>query len=377
MIQRLLKNRINQALFNGKTIILYGARQVGKTTLVQEILKEYSKDGRYLNCEILSVEENLKDPEPEKIKAFLGNYKLIVLDEAQNIQNTGRILKVISDSIKDVQIIATGSSSFDLANKTAESMTGRINQFILYPLSSLELKEKEDWFAVDANLEKVLRLGFYPEVFSLTEEEAVDRLNELVSGYLFKDVLRFEGIKKSSLLKNLVVSLALQLGNEVTYNELAVKLGVNSITVQKYIDLLEQCFIIFKINSFSRNLRKELSKAFKVYFYDNGIRNTLINNFNPISIRNDVGALWENFCISERLKSNSYLNRKVNFYFWRTYDQKEIDYVEEIEGKITGYELKFSEKQKLKIPKGFKETYEAEVLKIDKSNFWKFAELRI
>lgn len=377
MIQRLLKNRINQALFNGKTIILYGARQVGKTTLVQEILKEYSKDGRYLNCEILSVEENLKDPEPEKIKAFLGNYKLIVLDEAKNIQNTGRILKVISDSIKDVQIIATGSSSFDLANKTAESMTGRINQFILYPLSSLELKEKEDWFAVDANLEKVLRLGFYPEVFSLTEEEAVDRLNELVSGYLFKDVLRFEGIKKSSLLKNLVVSLALQLGNEVTYNELAVKLGVNSITVQKYIDLLEQCFIIFKINSFSRNLRKELSKAFKVYFYDNGIRNTLINNFNPISIRNDVGALWENFCISERLKSNSYLNRKVNFYFWRTYDQKEIDYVEEIEGKITGYELKFSEKQKLKIPKGFKETYEAEVLKIDKSNFWKFAELRI
>lgn len=323
------------------------------------------------------VEENLKDPEPEKLKTFLGNYKLIALDEIQNIPNTGKILKVISDALKDIQIIATGSSSFDLANKAAEPMTGRIIQHILYPLSILEIKEMEDWLIVDAKLEKVLRLGLYPEIYTLPEEEAVNRLHELASSYLFKDLLRFEGIKKSSLLKNLVVSLALQLGNEVTYNELAVKLGVNSLTVQKYIDLLEQSFVIFKINSFSRNIKKELSKAFKVYFYDNGIRNALINNFNPLSMRNDVGALWENFCISERIKSNSYLNKKVNIYFWRTYDQKEIDYVEEISGKITGYELKYSEKQKFKVPKGFKEGYDAEVYKVDKNNFWKFIELVI
>jgi len=377
MITRLLKKNINQSLFKGKTIVLYGARQVGKTTLVQDILRDFKGEGRYLNCEILSVEENLKDPEPDKLKAFLGSYKLIVLDEAQNIPNTGKILKVISDTLVDLQIIATGSSSFDLASKTAEPMTGRIIQHILFPLSVLEIKEEEDWFSVDASLEKVLRLGMYPEIYTLPEDDAVSTLHELASSYLFKDLLKFDGIKKSSLLKNLVVSLALQLGNEVTYNELAVKLGVNSLTVQKYIDLLEQSFVIFKINSFSRNIRKELSKAFKIYFYDNGIRNALINNFNTLSMRNDVGALWENFCIAERMKSNAYLNKKLNIYFWRTYDQKEIDYVEESSGKITGYELKYSQKQKLKVPKGFKEEYNAEIYKIDKNNFWKFAELAI
>ena len=377
MINRLLKKRINQSLFKGKTVILYGARQVGKTTLVQDILKEYKNEGRYLNCEILSVEENLKDPEPEKLKTFLGNYKLIILDEAQNIPDTGKILKVISDTLKGIQIIATGSSSFYLADKTAEPMTGRTIQQILFPLSVLEIKNNDDWLVVNSKLEKILRFGLYPEIYTLPEEDALNRLHELASAYLFKDLLRFEGIKKSSLLKNLIVSLALQMGNEVTYNELAARLGVNSLTVQKYIDLLEQSFVVFKINSFSRNIRKELSKAFKVYFYDNGIRNAIINNFNPLSMRNDVGALWENFCISERIKSNSYLNKKVNIYFWRTYDQKEIDFVEEYSGKITGYEFKYSENQRLKIPKGFKETYNAEVFKVDKGNFWKFIEFVI
>ena len=377
MIPRLLENNINKSLFKGKTIILYGASQVGKTTLVKEILKRFGKKGRYLNCGILSVEQNLSEPEPEKIKAFLGNYQLLVLDEAQNLTNTGKILKVITGSIKDIQVIATASSSFDLANKAAESMTGRVIQHILYPLSALEIKANEDWISVDAKLEKLLRFGSYPEVYISYEEDAEKILSEIVSGYLFRDLLKFEGIKKSSLLKNLVVSLALQLGNEVTYNELATKLGVNSLTVQKYIHLLEQSFIIFKLNSFSRNIRKELTKAFKIYFYDNGIRNALINNFNPILLRNDVGALWENFCISERIKSNSYLGKNVNSYFWRTYDQKEVDYVEEMGGKITGYELKYSEKQKMKVPKGFMETYDAEVYKVDKSSYWKFIDLRI
>lgn len=375
MITRLLENQLKNDLFRGKAIILYGARQVGKTTLVQKILNDFGREGRYLNCEILSVEQSLKDAEPEKLRAFLGNYKFLVLDEAQNIPNIGKILKLIADTIQNIQILATGSSSFDLASKTSEPMTGRVIHHTLFPLSVLEIKENNDWIIVDSKLERLLRFGSYPEIYTSNDEDAVKKLSELSSSYLFKDLFKFEGIKKSSLLKNLVVLLALQIGKEVTYNELAVKLSVNHITIQKYIDLLEQSFVIFKLNSFSRNLRNELSKAFKVYFYDNGMRNALINNFNPISLRNDVGALWENFCISERIKSNSYLQKNVNKYFWRTYDQKEIDYVEESGGKIIGYELKYSDKQKLKIPKNFSDTYSAEVHKVDKSNYWKFFEL--
>lgn len=372
MITRLLENQLKNDLFKGKAIILYGARQVGKTTLVQKISSDFGNEGRYLNCEILSVEQSLRDAEPEKLKAFLGNYKLLVLDEAQSIPNIGKILKVITDNIKDIQILATGSSSFELASKTAEPMTGRVIHHTLYPLSTLEIKERKDWLFVDAQLDKLLRFGSYPEVYTSNEEDAIKRLNELSSSYLFKDLFRFEGIKKSSLLKNLIVSLALQLGSEVTYNELAVKLGVNSLTIQKYIDLLEQCFVIFKLNSFSRNIRKEITKSFKIYFYDNGIRNSLVNNFNPLSLRNDIGALWENFCISERVKSNAYNSKIVNSYFWRTYDRKEIDYVEESGGKISGYEMKYSEKQKIKVPKIFSEAYNAEIHKVDKSNYWNF-----
>jgi len=377
MIERLLEKRINDSLFQGKTIILYGTRQVGKTALVQNLLNRYGSKGRYLNCEVFSVEQNLNIAAPERLKAFLGNYKLIVLDEAQNLQRAGKILKIITDSLKNIQIIATGSSSFDLANKAAEPMTGRVITHILYPLSVLEIKLKWDWFKVDAKLENLLRFGSYPEIFTSSEEDAEKRLLELSSSYLFKDLLKLDAIKKSSLLRNLLTALALQLGNEVNYNELALKFGVNRLTIKKYLDLLEQSFVIFKLNSFSRNLRNELTKSFKVYFFDNGIRNALINNFNPLFLRNDVGALWENFCISERKKSNSYNNKNVNSYFWRTYDQKEIDYIEEVNGKIFGYEMKYSEKQKFKIPKGFQETYKTNVYKVDKSNYWKFFEHKI
>lgn len=376
MITRLLEKRISQNLFKGKTIIIYGPRQVGKTTLSKRILNDFGTNGKYLNCEILSVEQNLKNAEPDKLKAYFGNNKLIVLDEAQNIPEIGKILKLITDTITDIQVIATGSSSFHLAYQTAEPMTGRINNFLLYPLSSLEIKEQNDWFAFDAKLENLLRFGSYPEIFLSNEEEAIEKINLIASSYLYRDLLKFEGIKKSSLLRNLLISLALQLGNEVSYNELAAKLGVNNLTIQKYIDLLEQSYVVFKLNSFSRNLRKELTKSFKVYFYDLGIRNSLIQNFNNLSLRNDVGALWENFCIIERIKSNSYLNRKVNYYFWRTYDQKEIDYVEETGGSITGYELKFSDSFKFKEQKEFVKTYNAEVKYISRANFWKFAELK-
>jgi predicted AAA+ superfamily ATPase len=372
MIKRLLENNILNGLFKGKTIILYGARQTGKTTLVKTILERTKEKGRYLNCEILSVEQNLSEAEPEKLRAYLGNYKLIVLDEAQNLSNTGKLLKIITDTIPEIQVIATGSSSFDLANKTAEPMTGRTITYTLFPLSTAEIKNHEDWMSVEAKLERILRFGLYPEIYTLSDEEAAERLNEISSAYLYRDLLKFEGIKKSALLKNLLISLALQLGSEVTYNELATRLGVSSLTVQKYIDLLEQSFIVFRLYSFSRNIRKELTKAVKIYFYDTGIRNAVINNFNSLSLRNDAGALWENFCIAERVKANSYSRRGVNAYFWRTYDQKEIDYIEEVSGKITGYEIKYSHGGKRKIPKIFAETYGAEVKTVDRSNFWKF-----
>lgn len=372
MISRILENSIEADLFKGKIIILYGARQVGKTTLVESILQKFGEKGRFLNCETLSVEQNLKEAEPDKLRAFFGNYKIIGLDEAQNIPNIGRILKVFIDSVKDIQIIATGSSSFELADKTSEPLTGRVFHHILYPLSALEIKGGSDWISFDGKIDQLLRFGSYPEVYLSDEKYAKRKLGEISTSYLFKDLLKLEGVRKSSLLKNLILLLALQLGKEVSYNELSTTLQVSHLTIQKYIDLLEQNFVIFRLNAFSRNLRKEISKSIKVYFFDLGIRNALINNYNPLSLRNDVGALWENFCIAERIKSNSYSHRQVNSYFWRTYDQNEIDYVEEINGIITGYEIKYSPKQKVKVPKLFTETYNSKVLRVDRGNYWQF-----
>lgn len=371
-ITRLLESQIKQRLFKGKIVIVYGARQVGKTTLAKKILGEYGNEGRYLNCELLSVERGLAEPEAEKIKAFLGDYKIIVLDEAQNISNIGKVLKIMVDTYPDLQIIATGSSSFDLSQKIAEPLTGRAFQFILYPLSVKEIKESRDMFYVESKLENILRFGGYPEVFQLDENGARERLNEIASNYLFKDILKFEGIKKSSAIKNLLQALALQLGNEVSYQELANTLGINRLTVQKYIDILEQSFIVFKLNAFSRNKRKEISKSIKVYFYDLGIRNSLVENYNRLDIRNDAGALWENFCILERKKINDANMRFVSSYFWRTYDKKEIDYVEEAGGEISGFEFKWNAQKTYKPPEEFIEKYKAKVEKIDKNNYWKF-----
>ncbi|NUN09663.1 MAG: ATP-binding protein [Ignavibacteriaceae bacterium] len=373
MITRLAQNRIIESLFKGKAIIIYGARQVGKTTIAKSILEKFGDSGRYLNCETLTVEQALSEPEPEKIKKFLGDYRIIVLDEAQHIPDIGRKIKLIVDEIKDVQIIATGSSSFDIANRTTEPMTGRVFHHTIFPLSLNEIKDDAGGLlGVEAKLENLLIYGSYPEVYLSNEEAARTILSELTSSYLFKDLFRYEGIKKSSMLKNLLMSLAFQVGSDVSYNELGTRLGLNYATVQKYIDLLEQSFVVFRLNSFSRNLRNELAKSVKIYFYDNGVRNALVNNFNPLNIRDDIGALWENFCVTERRKMNATNNNMVNSYFWRTYDQKEVDYVEEAGGKITGFEFKYSEKQKVKTPVKFTETYNAEVKKIDRSNYWEF-----
>jgi len=372
MLNRLIKEQIKGKLFKGKVVILYGARQVGKTTLVKEILKNIGAGGRYLNCELLSVQEGLKQLEAIKIKSFLGDYKLVVLDEAQNVPDIGKILKIMFDTFPKLQIIATGSSSFDLANQAAEPLTGRTFKFILYPCLLAEIKQLGDQLYLNSKLENLLRFGSYPEVFFLAEPDAVARLEELSANYLYKDILRFEGIKKSSVIKNLLQALALQVGQEVSYQELAVKLGINRLTVQKYIDILEQAFIVFKLNALSCNKRKEISKSVKVYFYDLGIRNSLIQNYNPLNIRNDVGALWENFCIVERLKINNLKNNFVNLYFWRTYDQKEVDYIEEGGGRYAGFEFKWV-KDKVAAPKDFLNNYvNSSVNLITKNNYFEF-----
>jgi len=369
---RTIEKQLKERLFQGKIIVLYGARQVGKTTLVKKILSEYGEKGRYLNCENLSVQQGLTDMEASKMKSFLGEYSVVVLDEAQKIADIGKKLKLLVDTYPDLQIIATGSSSFDLANRTAESLTGRTFHFTLTALSIEEILQNSDLFAVTANLERLLRLGSYPEVYSFSDEQATDRLSEIASAYLYKDVLQFEGIKKSSVVQKLLQLLALQLGNEVSFHELATQLSVSRPTVERYLDILEQSFVVFTLRAFSRNKRKEISKSLKVYFYDNGIRNSLIQNFNPLALREDVGALWENFCMAERYKYRVAHRLRPNTYFWRTYDQKEVDYVEEAEGKIRGFEFKWSADKMPKAPRSFVEEYDAEFSVVNPKNCWEF-----
>ena len=347
-ITRLIEEQIRKRIFKGKLIIIYGARQVGKTTLVKKILKEYKKENIYLNCEFLSVQKGLAELEPEKLKKFLGNHRLVVLDEAQNVPDIGKVLKIMVDTYPEIQIIATGSSSFDLAQKISEPMTGRTFTFMLYPISLEEIKQKLDMFAIEARLENLLRFGSYP------------------------DVLSFEGLRKSGIIKNLLEMLALQLGNEVSYNELSNKLGIDRMTVLKYIDILEQSFVVFRLRAFARNKRREISKSVKIYFYDIGIRNSIIQNYNHLSLRNDVGALWENFCIVERMKTNAYHSHGANYYFWRTYTQKEIDFIEEREGKFFAYEFKWS-RSKTKKPQEFLDNYDNSFFEvINRDNYWKF-----
>lgn len=374
MIERTLKKQIEEKLFKGKVIILYWPRQVGKTTLIKEIAIKYKDTSKYLNCELLSVQEILSKPEAETIKSYLWNKTLIILDEAQKISNIGTILKIMVDTYPEIQIIATWSSSFELGNHLQEPLTGRHFTFEMYPISLQELIQYKDKIYIKAKLESLLRFGSYPEVLLLPDEEAKERLEELASDYLYKDLLMFEWLKKSSIIKKLLQLLALQLWNEVSLQELAVNLWINRLTVQKYIDLLEKSFVIFQLPAFSRNKRIEISKGTKIYFYDLGIRNTLIQNFTPLELRNDVWALRENFCIIERIKSLKSKNLFRNIYFWRTYTQKEVDYIEEYNGKIQGYEFKYS-KNKTSSSKLFEEQYKGKVEIINKENIFSFVEI--
>ncbi len=369
MIQRTLKTHIAKRLFKRKTIVLIGARQVGKTTLIKEILA--GEDFLFLDGDDPLVRQQLTNPNTLEIATLIGHAKIVFIDEAQRIENIGITAKIIHDQFEKVQLIMSGSSAFELRNSTSEPLTGRKFAFTLYPISYEEYEQSVGYLDALKDLENRLVYGFYPDVINNRGDER-EILNGLAGSYLFKDILAYANIQKPEVLEKILQALAFQVGSEVSYNEIAQLTGVDKNTVSHYIYLLELAYIVFPLTSFSRNLRNEIKTNRKIYFYDNGIRNALIQNFNPIELRNDTGALWENFLMTERHKRNHYHQKYCKGYFWRTRLQQEIDYVEEANGEITGYEFKWNPKAKVKIPAAFAETYKADVEIITKDNFRDF-----
>src|SRR3989344_255460 len=344
MYYRFIQKDVEKWLFKGKIVILYGPRQAGKTTLSKAILAPFGNDGAYFNCEVDSVKREIGVAEPTKLKSFFGDKKLVVLDEAQSIENIGLILKTFVDAYPNQQIISTGSSSFDLANKISEPLTGRSIEFLLLPLSIGEIIAKDGLASYKSYEEFVYRFGSYPDIYNHrnSQDDARRDLENIQTNYLYKDILMLEDIRKPKLVEDLLRLLAFQIGNEVSLGELSVKLATSVLTVEKYLDLLEKTFIIKRIYALSRNLRNEIRHGFKVFFIDIGIRNVLIQNMNPISIRDDIGGIFENLFIIEKIKKNLYSGTFRNYYFWRTYDQKEIDFIEEANGVLSAYECKYA-----------------------------------
>lgn len=355
-IKRALQSQIEHWLFRGKIIILYGARQVGKTTLSKAILELHGAEGAYFNCEIQSVKAALAQREPLALQRFLGNKKIVVLDEAQQVAGIGEVLKLLADTFPETQIIATGSSSFELANRSAEPLTGRALTFELFPLSYAELDQAFNPTERRAQLDFWLRYGLYPEVAFSAEEDARILLDNLSSRYLYKDILEFENLKRADVLVKLLQLIALQIGQLVSYYELANTLKISSATVERYIELLEKAFVIFRLSPFSRNLRNEIGKKNKIFFYDVGIRNSIIQQYQSLDLRTDKGALWENFLVAERLKFLQTKGLKPNRYFWRTLQQVEIDYLEEQNGHLSAFEFKWQGKGQ-KMPLAFAKAY--------------------
>lgn len=371
MITRTLENKIRNKIGSGKAIVLVGARQVGKTTLIKSILKD--SDFLFLDADDPTIRSMLTNPNTEQIRTILADNSIVFLDEAQRISGIGLTLKIITDQFKDVQLFVSGSSSFDLGNELNEPLTGRKWEYELFPISWEEYEKKIGFVNSEQQLENRLLYGFYPEVINNQGNEK-ETLKSLVNSYLYRDILAFSGIRKPEVLEKLLQALALQMGSEVNYNELSQTVGINKVTVQKYIEILEKGYIVFKMNSFSRNLRSEIKQNRKIYFYDNGVRNMIIGNFNPLDLRVDKGALWENFLVSERRKQNFYKNTFSKMYFWRTKQQQEIDLVEESSGQIFGYEFKWNSK-KANFPQTFTETYNAETSLINKENFRDFVKI--
>ncbi len=376
LIKREIQSKVENALFKGKIVVIYGPRQVGKTTLVKLILQNQSNvKSAYFNCDEPDVRQALTDKTSTELKSFLGDSELVVFDEAQRIKNIGLTLKLLIDNYPGTQIIATGSSSFDLSNEIAEPLTGRKNEFYLYPFSLAELKDAYPGIEADRILENRMVFGMYPGIVFESDQAKAESLKELTKSYVFKDVLQYQRIKNPEMLDKLLQALALQLGGQVIYGEIASLIGIDKITVANYIRILEQAFIIFRLPPFSRNLRDELKRTRKICFFDNGIRNALINNLNPVDLRQDAGALWENFMISERIKRNGNSGRDVNMYFWRTLQQQEIDLIEDRGDELAGYEFKWKSRPG-KVPVAFSRTYpDAKVEMITKENYKTFVGL--
>lgn len=357
MFTRELYPVILDQCFKGKAIILLGARQVGKTTLLRQVIQTAQTKVQYLNCDEPQVVEALTNRNLRELVLLVGKAKYIVIDEAQKVNNIGLTLKLIVDNIPDVQVIATGSSAFELRNRLNEPLTGRKFEYQMYPISTNEIYQSSGYVDVKRLLETRLIYGSYPEVLS-NLDNAQSLLLSLSDSYLYKDILTMDSMRKPDVLNKLLQALAFQIGSEVSYNELAQTIGTDSKTVEKYIDLLEKCFIIFRLNGLSRNLRNELKKAKKIYFCDNGVRNAVIQQFAPVALRNDMGQLWENFFISERIKRNHYLEHHCNIYFWRTTSQQEIDYIEESDGQMSAFEMKWNPKKAtVKLPEAFLKAY--------------------
>ena len=372
-VKRILQDKISEKIAPGKAVLIFGARRVGKTVLIRRIVNEFSGKTLFMNGEDFDTLALLENRTAANYRRLLEGIDLLAIDEAQNIPYIGNIIKLIVDEIPDIRVIATGSSSFDLLNKAGEPLVGRSSQFLLMPFSQKEIAQTENILETRQNLEARLIYGSYPEVVILNSfEQKSDYLRDMVNAYLQKDILSIDGLKNSSKMRDLLRLVAFHAGSELSYDELGKQLGMSKNTVEKYLDLLSKVFVVFRLGAFSGNLRKEVVKAGKWFFCDNGIRNAIIGNFSPVAIRNDIGALWENYIISERAKKNYNEGLGKDFFFWRTYDKKEIDFIEKSPGELNAVEIKWGDK-KPAIPPIFKEAYpEVKYYVVNKENYLEF-----
>ena len=372
MINRILEQQVINRISENKAILLLGPRQCGKTTLLKMILEKLAENYVWFNGDNPSDSALLENSSVERLKSIIGNISIIIIDEAQEIKNIGKTIKLITDYIDSVCPIISGSSSFELSNELNEPLTGRKYEFRLFPLSFAEMVNNTDLRTELQQIENRLIFGSYPEIISKPGDEK-ELLPLLTSSYLYKDVFKFGNIRKPSELEKIVQLLAWQIGNEINISEIAQSAGTSSDTVERYINILEKAFILFRLPAFARNVRNEIRKNKKIYFFDNGVRNSIIGNFSYLNNRNDVGALWENYLVSERIKRNAYTNYYGKCYFWRTLQQQEIDYLEEIDGEVSAYEFKWNPKKSARFPKTFINNYSIrETAVINKDNIESF-----
>ncbi len=357
VIKRTIEKRIVERLAPGKAVLIFGARRVGKTVIIKQMVADYQGKTLLLNGEDYDTLSLLENISSSNYKRLFQGIDLLAIDEAQNIPNVGKVLKMIVDEVSGIRVLASGSSSFDLLNKAGEPLVGRSTQFVLTPFSQREIAQRETAIETRQNLESRLIYGSYPEVVTMDSlEQRAEYLRDIVGAYLLKDILSIEGMKNSGKMRDLLRLIAFQMGSIVSYDELGKQLGMSKTTVEKYLDLLQKVFVVHRLGAYSRNLRKEVIKAGKWYFYDNGIRNAIIGAFSPLSARQDVGALWENYIIAERQKANFNLGLHKDFYFWRTYDKQEVDLVEETADTLSAFEFKWGNKTP-NVPKAFEGAY--------------------